>query len=498
MDSDERIKPDTWCAIVFWVVVGGVGLFLFLYLQEDHADVHLDVSRKPPCVSGVVTFKGAPVNSGTVHIVVSDAGKKQYRTSTTLSIDEQGKFSSPGESLLGAGDPRRPLQITAEFRGRIVEKAESSDKNKDESMAKSLSGESTVYLNSSPPLRERFLWGSVVALALLLVLFTGDMGRRKARLLFVLMYFFTFFSLAVPIAVSLVVANNAYLVEAMETSPIGLVRAKTKGLAEAQWLVNIGGTVVHEGRASSARTTETPPVPAPIAEPTSDTGREEETITETELGKRSLAAANPEASPGDAIVKGGLAVPFYVVLLAMFGAGINMTLQVPEVQKTYDLDLLETPTPREQLATTAEIRRKLIENYMYLFSAPLLAVGMYYLMLVLAEQVTEPVLVVMAFATGLVAKAVVGGIIQFAEERFLTQKPEEPRTLAEAEAAVKVAAKAVEDANMKMATAKKVKARLAQTEGANAAEKAVAEAEAKRVEAEAVGKEAEDAKAKSS
>jgi hypothetical protein len=59
--------------------------------------------------------------------------------------------------------------------------------------------------------------------------------------------------------------------------------------------------------------------------------------------------------------------------------------------------------------------------------APFLAVAMYYLLQVLAEKVTQPVLVVMAFATGLVSKAVIGGIINFAESRLPGGKePQDP------------------------------------------------------------------------
>src|SRR5262249_22217743 len=141
----------------------------------------------------------------------------------------------------------------------------------------------------------------------------------------------------------------------------------------------------------------------------------------------------------DKIVTGGVAVPFYIVLLAMFGAGINMTLKVPEVQRSSEKELpeatssLELPpilTPwrfrRSQTEaqavvsrkTASDIRQELIENYMYLLSAPFLAIAMYYLLQVLAEQVTQPVLVLMAFATGLISKAVIARIVEFAEKQL--------------------------------------------------------------------------------
>jgi hypothetical protein len=35
------------------------------------------------------------------------------------------------------------------------------------------------------------------------------------------------------------------------------------------------------------------------------------------------------------MVRGGLAVPFYVIILAILGASINMTKKVPPIQKSY-------------------------------------------------------------------------------------------------------------------------------------------------------------------
>jgi hypothetical protein len=169
-------------------------------------------------------------------------------------------------------------------------------------------------------------------------------------------------------------------------------------------------------------------------------------------------------------ISGGVVVPFYVVLLAMFGAGINMTRRVPEIQETYrsvlptqqpgfvtqtlrvnslgavrpsghmrtDGNPAATVTqapasaaasavPRNKDAGTLNdkptvdaLRRDLIANYMYLLSAPFLAIAVYYLLLVLATEVSQPVLVVMAFATGLTADSIIAGIIGFAQ-KHLTQ-----------------------------------------------------------------------------
>jgi hypothetical protein len=53
---------------------------------------------------------------------------------------------------------------------------------------------------------------------------------------------------------------------------------------------------------------------------------------------------------------------------------------------------------------------------MYLLSAPFLAITVYYLLQVVAESVAGPVLVLMAFATGLISDTIVSWIIEFARK----------------------------------------------------------------------------------
>jgi hypothetical protein len=97
-------------------------------------------------------------------------------------------------------------------------------------------------------------------------------------------------------------------------------------------------------------------------------------------------------------VKGGLAIPLYVIVLAMLGAGINMTRKVPQIQTDYDSpasatwsDALSAPMKMFRGSDAAEnkpkhsknpsvIRQELIETYMYFLSAPFLAIAVYYLL----------------------------------------------------------------------------------------------------------------------
>lgn len=498
--SQRKAWLDAGVGIVFWF--GLIGIGLYLYLKEHYADVFLDASLQPVRISGTVLFEGVPVDGGTVHVVVSDAKNKHYLSGTTLDVNQKGRFTTQGSEIV-VEDRCRPMRVDAEFRGTFREPAQADSKDvKDPEASGPMSGEATLYFNRLSPVGERFLWGAAAGLALLLVLqlilFTGGMRQSKARSLFVLMYFFTFISLALPIGISLVVAQNPYVVDAMEASPIGLVRARTKDLSAPQWLVNIGGTVVEnapsKNETASSSTTPKPVSPTPASVDATAQEPEAEDPVTSEPGK--CVMAEPGLGQPKTVI-GGVAVPFYVVLLAMFGAGINMTLKVPEIQRKSDLQVLpqgrlgrffqeSEPASAAQRRTAADIRRELIENFMYLLSAPFLAIAMYYLLQLLADQVTEPVLVIMAFATGLVSKAVVGGIIKFAETRLHGDKPAPERGSMQADAEATAAPTKAEAAD-------EAKARQLEAE---AAAKATEEAQAVHAKAEAAAKVAEEADAK--
>jgi hypothetical protein len=486
---------ETLIPLGFWGLI--IVVVVIFYFKEDYVDILLDVSPQPELVSGMVTFEGAPVHGGVVHIVVSDVRNKQYLKGTTLPLSDDGKFTLQGQPALGIGQTSRQLRLSAEFHGTLVQK------EKDQSKVKPLYGKSILYLNSSPPLGERFLWcvttAAVLLLTILLALFTGDLRQRNARWLFILMYFFTFLSLALPIAVCLVVAQNPYLVDSMEESPIGLVKAKTTVLSEEQWLINIGGrfkaseveavtsrsTTTEGSAAATSKASEVEAVTSKIQPPPSGNALDE-----------AGTGTKPAVQDKVRVVTGGIAVPFYIVILAMFGAGINMTLKVPEVQRIYENERPEDTSSlglppilplwrwrRGQTEaqafvsgkTASDIRQELIENYMYLMSAPFLAIAMYYLLQVVAEQVTQPVLVLMAFATGLISKGVISRIIEFAEKQLPTKERSEG---ALSEQRTEVAAKVAE-----------AKAR---QEEAQAAARELAEARERQTAAEAAAKAAKE------
>jgi len=69
---------------------------------------------------------------------------------------------------------------------------------------------------------------------------------------------------------------------------------------------------------------------------------------------------------------------------------------------------------KDQARDAPKIRAKAIKEFIYLISAPFLAVAVYYLLQVTSKEIATPVLVVMAFATGLTADRIVVAIRNFA------------------------------------------------------------------------------------
>lgn len=438
---DKRSElTSSLIGLAFWAVIAlGVAVY---YFRADQADIFLDVAVGPDiAVSGVVQFDGKPVSSGNVHIVVEGAKTKRYLGGTVVSLAADGRFEASALRIARDDDPKSTRRVTATFSGQIQA----------EKKTKEVSGEATAYLNFTPPwgrLVVTMAGGVVLLLVWLLYLFTSGMSRRKGRLLFGTMYFMTFLSLAVPVGTTLWFSQNSYMQELAATAPMGLVQGTAPGTTGVQWLVNIGGMVPDKSARAEAgfeaeRVADASPSPAGAR-------ARLVAIASDDRDPSALKRLEPAPAAGDrgsAPTHGGLIVPLYVVLLAMFGAGINMTRKVPEIQKRYEAALPEIKGPsfitkpleatgkllqgqaagtENQAGGPCGMREELIRNYMYLLSAPLLAIAMYYLLQVISSGVNQPVLVLMAFATGLTSELIVSAIITFADKMLDTlRKPKE-------------------------------------------------------------------------
>jgi hypothetical protein len=313
-----------------------------------------------------------------------------------------------------------------------------------------LYGASQIYVNMTPLFGKNQGLVAGVATApiiLLIFLFTGPLTRGKARLLFSVTYVLTFASCAIPIVLIIAASQNPYLMKMMDNAPVGIVISKADGIDQQQWILNIGGSwqqpEVTKPNSNANTTTLGPPQAG------QDTGASKPPADTSQPGSAPpppMAAGAPEPSravtpasvdqsaggnPPQSELKGGLAIPIYVIILATVGAGINMTRKVPEIQRSYDsvgaswrgalsapLAVLGIGVPSQEVADPQGIRKELIETYMYFVSAPFLAIAVYYLLQVVAKTVGTPTLVVIAFATGLMSNTVIGSIIAFADKMF--------------------------------------------------------------------------------
>ena len=356
---------------------GKIALSAFFETIDDTARLRIE---------GQVQQKGVPVNEGHVHITVNRLNG-DLRQSFMIPLDLAGRFLVTGSPALADLKPTDRFYIEAEAsaRGNVV-------------------ASEVMYLRARKPLvaRDKLLFGgaaisSALLLAFLLA-FTGNETPNRNRLAISFSYLVIILFFVLPL-VAPVVLSQAYpdLQKIMEETPVGLVHGivpdKDNPDPAPQWYLNIGGVV----RANDSQ----PGAPAEIL--------------------------------------GGLAVPFFILVLATMGGVINMTRRVPDSQNDAQssvLDLFggvqgmkrlfsgqkkEADDPEERLSDRTRGRRRiskerpawrtdLVKQYMYLVSAPFLGIVTYYLLIWLDLKQT-PIVVLVSFSVGLISDSIVEKII---------------------------------------------------------------------------------------
>jgi hypothetical protein len=336
-------------------------------------------------VSGRATVRGEGLQNGVVRFTVEDVASQSYLGGEVVEVKDGEPFEV---DLALAPDARGARSAAVTVRAAVT----------GVHRGKTVSGDTALNIGFPREYPRSAGWIAaavlgVVALGMIWLL-TGNIHTRKQRWLYSTMYLLVLASLALPIAASMLVAQSSYLVTMMEKAPVGLVRATTAGSREPEWLVNIGGVVTRRGEATAR-------------------------------------------------VEGGLAVPFYVVLLALAGAGINLVRRVPEIQEEYRSSVpLSRPFPAwlhrppaddplgddEQRRRISAFRRALVQNIVYLLAAPFLAMAVYYLLQSIAAEPSRPLVVVIAFLTGLIADSLIGGIFRFAEHALKSAPADDVKT----------------------------------------------------------------------
>lgn len=347
-----------------------------------------------------------------------------------------------------------------------------------------------VYLNATGPWRyKREIFGSSVALAVLLAItffwaFTGRPSPLKNRIAIVFSYCVMVLFLALPFTVT-----NIFMVMSPEQfekmEPVGIIVGKPWG-AKAdepkQWMLNIGGHFKEVKPKASDATGAVSPSPSPAAggatsnpsaqsapsttgtgsnlsssgssgtTPAAGTASSPQNPSSQASQVNAAAPSPPPAEPASSPkseereIEGGIAIPFYVLVLAVMGGAINMARKVPTFHQEgersewpgfriqllgFSIGQANAPaashpaqtTGANQEQTTASgtsdsaepWRKGLLDQYMYLLSAPFLAIVTYFLMAWLGSTAV-PALVLVSFSVGLITEPVIGRIIETAQK----------------------------------------------------------------------------------
>lgn len=402
--SDENPTPPSRGHIVLGLVV--ISLLLFGLLWTARAVYRWFVPPPPGAsislsayfdgngellIQGRVQQGGVRVEEGQASITVNRV-RRDFRQSFLVPIGESGGFGIGPDPALRELKPADELYIEA--------RAWSKDRH--------LADEEVYLKASKPAIPGRQLFALVSGVFGVLVVaflwtFTGNQSDLKNRLAIACSYLAILVYLSAPLLLPIFLRQSYPDVEAeMRKTPVGLVEGITAAerddpKAERQWYLNIGGVVVNE------------PGPA---------GGERQVLT------------------------GGLAVPFFILVLSCLGGAINMTRKVPEYHDDAlrpdplsrfilggwrKMRRLVEPTPVAEKGETARPEKRpktsddesedewwrvgLIKEYMYLISAPFLAIVTYYLLLWL-DLTQKPVIVLGSFAVGLISDQIVERIIK--------------------------------------------------------------------------------------
>ena len=218
------------------------------------------------------------------------------------------------------------------------------------------------------PLLRALLLGGVAAawLGLFLWVFTGDCTFTKNRVAIGFSYIQVLIALIAPFVLLDALASSPGTLEYMKHAPVGLCIATINN--HPQWVLNIGGQI--------------------------------------------------GAEPVDNLAEHGLIVPLYVIVLAFVGGAINLTRQVPRFQpeserrETVTVEVSSLPYGERRKVRRIDQRRhsnwrtELLTHYMYLVSAPFLAIAAYYMLVWTGLDTKLPIVVLASFAVGITSDPV--------------------------------------------------------------------------------------------
>lgn len=349
-------------------------------------------------VEGSVQMQGKPLTAGMAKLIVEKLAG-DIRTSKLVKVDNQGHFYADFVPFT-KGDA---IKVQAEVWS--------------EQFARGTSLTEELYFNSPAPLRfGRTPFYVVIGVMTLVSLwvfgyaFSGRHTARKTRVAIVYSYVVICICLlSIVILPNFLVNAFPGLMESMKRAPVGWVFARPdvgSRDSQQQWVLNIGGRY---GFPEGEEREKTP------------------------------------------VIIGGLAIPSFVIILSVMGATINMTRKVPSLQQQAEeeeqvgilaaikqkLGLSEAPktSPKagDVLQPCADWRTALLSQYMFLVSAPFVAIATYYILSLLGTT-RLPIVVLMSFSSGLISEHILVAITDFADDLVNTWRRERTEKVQEGEA----------------------------------------------------------------
>ena len=178
------------------------------------------------------------------------------------------------------------------------------------------------------------------------------------------------------------------------------------------WLISVGGVTARtlafdkcdhaKGLAASAASGVTLAVAATPSTESKAPDELKERATKAEKQAQAACAARDSNDPTESFVEvsGGIAVPLFVVVMALIGGAVSISRRIPEFQRRSDLQYVSTE--KEPFMPPYRVREGVVFQIMQLISAPFLAIA--------TMQVIEPNTLAsastLAFATGFFSETI--------------------------------------------------------------------------------------------
>ena len=178
------------------------------------------------------------------------------------------------------------------------------------------------------------------------------------------------------------------------------------------WLISVGGVTARtlaydkcdhaKGLAASAASGVTLAVAATPSTESKAPVELKERATTAEKQAQAACAARDSDDPTESFVEvsGGIAVPLFVVVMALIGGAVSISRRIPEFQRRSDLQYVSTE--KEPFMPPYRVREAVVFQIMQLISAPFLAIA--------TMQVIEPNTLAsastLAFATGFFSETI--------------------------------------------------------------------------------------------